>query len=360
MPIVVEYQPSFALAGQLAYEGALGQYEQEQAKFQLSQAELAERIRQADQRFALESQNQFLRDQDSQRDFYANQANQAGELQYRYDNMAAQMASEAGQQQNYADSIEAQYASSMNREMMESARAAENRRFQAAIKQQESLQQYIQDNRLVLSPDQVMDLQNQFQETTGLEYGFDMSQALRAQEAVEGTAMARRVQAMREFTETGVVGDDLATEMYRDPDLRQEVLRGLQSYRTNELQREQNASEVAYRQKDQELKQQELDLRKPQEEERRLLEARNRIDAGYQAAFEQRQKAQEYDDTLAIDTGAELQRIDDKDPRIIWPVVYTDIEESLVPVNMPYRRYDGLFIKRPVPGTNTFKSERLQ
>jgi hypothetical protein len=102
-------------------------------------------------------------------------------------------------QEGYAQHAQTQYDVAV---MREDARLAEQQmvmKRQTALTEQQALQKYIQDNRGVLSPQQVADLQAQFEQRHGMPMGFDASAAIEAQRAVEETAMKRRASALSQM-----------------------------------------------------------------------------------------------------------------------------------------------------------------
>jgi len=199
MPITIEYQPSLVAAGQLAYDAGRGQYLQERDRFGLASAQLGEQARQFDQRLQFAAQESRLRDSQF-RDQLGQQAWQFGaQHQQRQQGMYADLMRQQMVQEGYAQHAQTQYDIAV---MQQDARAAEQQMVmgrQQALTEQQALQRYIQDNRGVLSPQQVADLQAQFEQRHGMPMGFDASAAIEAQRAVEETAMKRRASALSQM-----------------------------------------------------------------------------------------------------------------------------------------------------------------
>lgn len=215
MPITIEYQPSLIAAGQLAYDAGRGQFLQDRDRFQLQSASLGEQARQFDQRLQFAAQESALRDRQF-RDQLGMQGYQFNvQTAQRQQGMYADLMRQQMVQEGYAQHAQTQYDIAL---MREDARAAEQQMVmqrQQALSEQQALQKYIQDNRGVLTPQQVTDLQAQFEQRHGLPFGFDASAAIEAQRAVEETAMKRRAAV---FAETHGISPDAAEDMlYFDP-----------------------------------------------------------------------------------------------------------------------------------------------
>lgn len=215
MPITIEYQPSLIAAGQLAYDAGRGQYLQERDRFQLQSASLGEQARQFDQRLQFAAQESALRDRQF-RDQLGMQGYQFNvQAAQRQQGMYADLMRQQMVQEGYAQHAQTQYDIAL---MREDARAAEQQMVmqrQQALSEQQALQKYIQDNRGVLTPQQVTDLQAQFEQRHGLPFGFDASAAIEAQRAVEETALARRAGALSEMY--GIPAGAAEEMLYVDP-----------------------------------------------------------------------------------------------------------------------------------------------
>jgi hypothetical protein len=355
MPITIEYQPSLVAAGQLAYDAGRGQYLQERDRFGLASAQLGEQARQFDQRLQFAAQESRLRDSQF-RDQLGQQAWQFGaQHQQRQQGMYADLMRQQMVQEGYAQHAQTQYDIAV---MQQDARAAEQQMVmgrQQALTEQQALQRYIQDNRGVLSPQQVADLQAQFEQRHGMPMGFDASAAIEAQRAVEETAMRRRAAWMSEMFD---IKPEAAEEMlFVNPETGSLEMTSVGKAAVDLRQKEMDNRRLLEIAKSQN----ELDARKLDIQERanevaqqsNPLERVNTINDQYAKAMAAYQKAVQ-DQAKRTDGGFTAASVNKGD--FAWPAILSPADEMLVPPDVPYRRPDGLWIKN----SKTGKLERYQ
>lgn len=350
MPITIEYQPSLIAAGQLAYDAGRGQYLQERDRFQLQSASLGEQARQFDQRLQFAAQESQLRDRQF-RDQLGMQGYQFNvQTAQRQQGMYADLMRQQMVQEGYAQHAQTQYDIAL---MREDARAAEQQMVmqrQQALSEQQALQKYIQDNRGVLTPQQVTDLQAQFEQRHGLPFGFDASAAIEAQRAVEETAMKRRAAV---FAKTHGIDPDAAEDMlYFDPQRGVFDITDYGKVTINRREKEEDNRRM-------------LDIAQENARVAREKIAADRENVQAQAAATEAaspaNRMKEINDQFGKASDAmrkAMQAAYDREGQATaidrtqfpWPVIMTPNDEYLVPPDVPYRRPDGLWIKNSKTG----------